>query len=187
MDGVERMKGRLWNNEKGLTLLELLTVLVMLGIIAAIAVPSVLKIIENTKKDAHLSNARMLVNAARLYMVNEYTDFHPTDHSIKLFFKGEKIYDGIPYYGDLVLEGYIDSAPEPPGSYKEYHTTNSYVIITKVDDGNFVYKVRLVSDTEWPDIAYICNDKPVQELTREDVEVKYKSENSLKRCSSHVY
>ncbi len=37
------------NNEKGLTLVELLAVIVILGIIAAIAVPSIGGIIENSE------------------------------------------------------------------------------------------------------------------------------------------
>ena len=38
------------NNEKGLTLVELLAVIVILGIIAAIAIPSIGNIIQNVEK-----------------------------------------------------------------------------------------------------------------------------------------
>ncbi|MED1602928.1 type II secretion system protein [Alkalihalophilus marmarensis] len=54
-------------NEKGLTLVELLAVVVILGIIAAIAVPSIGGIIDNSKKDAAISNAQQVLSAARLY------------------------------------------------------------------------------------------------------------------------
>ena len=40
------------NNEKGLTLVELLAVIVILGIIAAIAVPSIGGIIQNSREKA---------------------------------------------------------------------------------------------------------------------------------------
>lgn len=62
---------RLKENEKGLTLIELLVVIVILGIIAAIAVIAIGGIIDNSKKDAHISNAKQMANAAKLYMAAE--------------------------------------------------------------------------------------------------------------------
>ena len=54
-------------NEKGLTLVELLAVIVILGIIAAIAVPSIGNIIQNTREKAVLADATNAMEAANLY------------------------------------------------------------------------------------------------------------------------
>ncbi|MDW0112385.1 type II secretion system protein [Sporosarcina saromensis] len=53
-------------NEKGLTLVELLAVIVILGIIAAIAVPSIGKVIDNTKDKAILADASNILSATKL-------------------------------------------------------------------------------------------------------------------------
>ena len=54
-------------NNNGVTLVELLIVIVVMGIIAAFAIPSVGTIIENTKKDAIHADALVLHEATRLY------------------------------------------------------------------------------------------------------------------------
>ncbi len=56
-------------NEKGLTLVELLAVIVILGIIAAIAVPSIGGIIGNSKVGALKSDVINAINASELYLL----------------------------------------------------------------------------------------------------------------------
>ena len=53
-------------NEKGLSLVELLAVIVILGIISAIAVPAIGSIIENTRDKAILSDAAGLLAGAKI-------------------------------------------------------------------------------------------------------------------------
>jgi len=54
-------------NNKGVTLVELLIVIVVMGIIAAFSIPAVGTIIENSQKDAILNDAIQVENAAKLY------------------------------------------------------------------------------------------------------------------------
>ncbi|MHC0037474.1 type II secretion system protein [Pseudoneobacillus sp. C159] len=73
---LQTIKKRI-KNQRGLTLVELLAVVVILGIIAAIAVPNIGGLINNTKKDAREANAIQLVDAAKLY-VNTGVEKVPT-------------------------------------------------------------------------------------------------------------
>lgn len=54
-------------NEKGLTLVELLAVIVILAIIAVVAFVMIGKVIDNSKKDAHVANALQMIESTKLY------------------------------------------------------------------------------------------------------------------------
>lgn len=53
-------------NQKGFTLIELLAVIVILAIILSIAVPRITSLIDNSKKSSFESNAKMVLNAIRI-------------------------------------------------------------------------------------------------------------------------
>lgn len=69
----QTMKKRI-ENEKGLTLIELLAVIVILAIIAAIAIPAIGNIITNSKYNAIKSDAMNILNAAQLAKTDNITD-----------------------------------------------------------------------------------------------------------------
>ena len=59
-------------SNKGVTLVELLIVIIVMGLVAAFAIPSVGKIIDNTQKDAVYADALAVSNGMKLYcMQNE--------------------------------------------------------------------------------------------------------------------
>jgi len=62
MKTIIRQKVR---NEKGMTLIELLAVIVILAIIALIAIPAISNIISNSKSKAILSDAAIIIKAAK--------------------------------------------------------------------------------------------------------------------------
>ncbi|KSU63871.1 hypothetical protein AS034_06405 [[Bacillus] enclensis] len=74
------MLRKILKNDKGLTLVELLAVIVILGIIAAIAVPSIGNIIEKSRADAVKAEGIQVLNAAKLYVASE----GPIDNSTTL-------------------------------------------------------------------------------------------------------
>lgn len=109
---IQRLK-----NERGLTLVELLAVIVILAIIAVIAFVFVTGIIENSRKDAHISNAQQIISAAKLH---EATG---GDFSSAVTVQ------------DLIDMDYLDSVKDPWSDKDPY---NADAEITKNSDGKFV-------------------------------------------------
>ncbi|MEH7156915.1 prepilin-type N-terminal cleavage/methylation domain-containing protein [Neobacillus drentensis] len=54
-------------DQRGLTLIELLAVIVILGIIAAIAIPAIGNVISHTREKATVAEGVQIINAAKLY------------------------------------------------------------------------------------------------------------------------
>ena len=63
----------LLKNKRGVTLVELLAVIIILGIIAAIAVPTIGNLIENQEEKAAFAEWTNVQEAARLYVVDNPT------------------------------------------------------------------------------------------------------------------
>ena len=120
-------------NAKGFTLVELLAVIVILGIIAAIAVPSVSGVIAKSKKDATVSNAEQLIEGARLLVTTDNVDVSD-GVDINVYSKGENQY-GLEEEG-FIEDGLVDTA----GEAYEYA---SHVHVEEDEDGKVIYSVYL--------------------------------------------
>lgn len=105
---LKNLRKRL-KDQKGLTLIELLAVIVILGIIAAIAVPSIGGLINKTKEDAKVAEAVQIINAAKLYITT-----NPSEKTLK--------------HSDL--ESYLEKVKD---------TTYSVEVKKDVDTGKFSY------------------------------------------------
>ncbi|PNV61834.1 type II secretion system protein [Clostridium sp. chh4-2] len=94
------------NNEDGFTLVEMLAVLVIVAVLAAVAVPSMKGFVEKAKRDSYIAEARIVCTAVQQYLLEEEIDGIVPD---------DKLYEDIARYdiGDKrnvltsVLEGSI--------------------------------------------------------------------------------
>lgn len=141
---VEKLK-MIWQDakqlkdERGLTLVELLVVVVILGIIAAIAVVAIGGIIENSKKDAMVADAKQMVSAAKLY-----TASNPVSSETVLNFNGTATGK------EVDMESYLSGLKDPFDSADDADKpTPSYpsaTVTVTPDNGKYVYKVTMTSD-----------------------------------------
>ncbi|MBT2660632.1 type II secretion system protein [Bacillus sp. ISL-45] len=126
-------------DQRGLTLVELLAVVVILGIISAIAVPSIGNIIEKSKEDAHKSTAIQMLNAARLAVTNNEPEITFSDVTESTDKKATV------KLSTLESKGYIENVVNPSDKTGGYDKETSIVVITKSTNGKFTYSVTLKS------------------------------------------
>ncbi|NMA14813.1 MAG: type II secretion system major pseudopilin GspG [Clostridia bacterium] len=111
---------KIMKSDKGFTLIELMVVVIILGILAAVAIPRFTGRTEKAKENAAYADLKAISNALELYYFDE--DAYPNDNG-----SGE-----LPEV--LVNEGYLQSIPEDPWgeSYK-------YTRIENEGDDNYPY------------------------------------------------
>lgn len=104
-------------NERGLTLVELLAVIVILAIVAIIAFVFIGGVIENSKKDAHISNALQIIQSAKIH---EASGGDAENMTVE----------------DLINGGYLDSVLDPwdKDEYESVKNKNNKAKITKTED-----------------------------------------------------
>ncbi|WP_246586501.1 type II secretion system protein [Cytobacillus gottheilii] len=103
-------------NEKGLTLIELLAVIVILGIVAAIAVMSITNVIQKARDQAFVGNAIALKEAADFYIRHELTSGGTLQASVS--------------YKALEEQQFIDVFKDPHSGDMLEPSDDTYVVIT---------------------------------------------------------
>ena len=111
---------QLLKNQKGLTLVELLAVIVILAVVAAIAVPSIGGVIENSRYNAVKADATNALNAAQLY----FTDL-PTSESTSVTVKELKDQNYLESQGTLSNDAKVTKTQGQPLILPGTATTSS--------------------------------------------------------------
>lgn len=133
-------KKKQMKNQKGLTLIELLAVIVILAIISAIAIPAIGNIIDNTRYNAAKADAINVLNAANMYFTDK-----PDETSVTV--------------EDLLNKKYLESAGIIP--------VNKYSYVEKIDNQpklktgvfTYAYSYEKLLLFDYATISDINNDK----------------------------
>ncbi len=110
--------------KNGFTLIELLAVIVIIGLISLIAIPNVVNLIDGTKRDTMIGDAKKLISLAKYEININYEYRNSSSHTFT--------------FSDLNKNGDLEKDPDD-----EPYDESSYVRYEK--SGNVVkYCVRLV-------------------------------------------
>ncbi|WP_010099168.1 prepilin-type N-terminal cleavage/methylation domain-containing protein [Ornithinibacillus scapharcae] len=118
------MLKRIQKNQKGFTLVELLAVIVILGIILAIAIPAIGNVIEKSENDAHDANVELFENAARLA--------HVSGVAIDASVQGYTL-------STLESNGFLEEIPEDPKADGAKYSGNSFVKVNEGANGKVTF------------------------------------------------
>ena len=144
-------------NNKGVTLVELLIVIVVLGIVSAFSIVAIGSIVENSKEKSFLNTATAMIDAARQAHTNDDPLFD----------------DNIATMQELKDGNYLDVDDTDPWG-ELYDTTGSYVelgAVARIDEdviylstnivwnSSYVFRVKLISPT-----ATIGFNSPLEEF-----------------------
>jgi type IV pilus assembly protein PilA len=118
--------------QKGFTLIELLAVIVILGIIAAIAIPAISSVISKSDTKAQAQEGVQIINAAKLIVANKEAEFTGGTATIER---------DAPAVGKVGLMDYLDrvDAPDKATAAEDFE-----VVVTKDGTtGKYTYDLKL--------------------------------------------
>ena len=102
--------------KKGFTLIEILSVVVILAVISVIAYPKIIDVIESSRVSAYNSAKGNILESARLKYIASVNEAKVTEYTVK----------------ELIEDGYLKEGTKNPITNKEYEDTK--VIITNDND-----------------------------------------------------
>lgn len=140
---------RLWENEKGFSLIELIIVIAILAIIAAVAIPNVLKAVDNSRRTSDVSEAKMLADAAAMILAkNDNAKDAVFDVDDALAITGLTAVgspsDPEDFFINTLLTEFTNGLPEPSFQGTPVDEDSFYLVI---DGANNIIEVWIDDDT----------------------------------------
>lgn len=174
---------KLLNNNKGFTLIEILAVIIILGIILVISIPSVTKLIVSSKKQAYKKNEDILAIAGKNYYASKRSLLPKYIGSEKAILLNEmieagemeNIYD--PNNNQLLCDGFVIVKRISEYQYK-------YTPYLKCGDNYITDNYRTpdeVNQNILPSPTYVVT--PTGWATQKTIEIDYKSNFYTKQYS----
>lgn len=117
--------------KKAFTLIELLSVIIILGIILTLTIPTVLGIINKSKDNAYNSQIENIINAAKFYISDEKDEISDLENI------GDVYYVTLT---ELNNNGYLEIPIINPKTDAAFEVANSYVKVRKTTTNSFTYE-----------------------------------------------
>lgn len=140
------------NKQKGFTLIEMIAVVIILGVILIIVVPSISNYINNSRKSAYIADLDAYVKSAvASFAMKEYGSL-PIDGEILIVpFKHIELEKNNTHkspYGPFDLErSYIVALPTSSGNYKIY--------VNSIDSAGYGIKNGIIKELDKVDIKFM--------------------------------
>jgi type IV pilus assembly protein PilA len=130
-------------NQRGLTLVELLAVVVILGIIAAIAVPNIGGLIDKTKQDAKIAEGVQIIQSAKLYSTSTNINFGTDDSTTTTV--DESTFEIL---DKVQLANYLDNISDDNYQVKVSKSGKKYVYTLQSHNSIAAYNAKYTATTK---------------------------------------
>lgn len=164
-------------DKKGFTLIELLAVIVILGVIMLIAIPSVSSIIANSRKNTYKSTAETLISGARNMVLSTATGDPDTNGDwSEITTQISKINElsganGVDAYAKAYVIAVnnikVEQGSNTRSPYGNLVAEQSFVVAAKNKDGSYDYYIQLYDDASYA-IQFI-SEKDLSKNSVDDV------------------
>lgn len=149
---MKKFLKRLWQNEKGFTLIELIIVIAILAIIAAVAIPNVLKAVDNSRKTSDVTEAKMIADAAAMILAknNDASSVVYTVNDALMVSNIVVVAEGDTdtareYFTNALLDEFTNGLPTP--TYQGT-TNDEETFILVIDGANNILEVYIGDDAD---------------------------------------